>query len=539
MSALRLSPPSPLPAGPALAAVAAADAVPFKTWVAVIAAMLGAFMAVLNIQIVNASLADIRGAIGAGLDNGGWISTAYLIAEIITIPLAGWLTQAFSLRTYYLVNAALFLLFSAACAFAHNLGEMIVFRALQGFTGGVLIPLALTITLTMLPKSKQPIGFAMFAVSATFAPAIGPTIGGYLTDTYGWQYIFFMNLVPGAVMLAMLLWSLEKRPMNLGLLLQGDWAGVLTMAIGLGALQTVLEEGNKDDWFGSPFIRDLSILAAISLVAFLVIEFVVKKPLLNLRLLGRWNFGLGTFALFLMGFVLYGAVYLLPVYLGQLQGYNAQQIGLVLAWAGLPQLVFIPIVNLILKRVDARYVAAAGFLIFAASAFMSIGLSQDFGGPQFMTANLVRSVGQALMFTPLVGLATGGVEPQNAASASALTNVSRNLGGAIGIAFLETFVTKREQFHSAIINPAVTMFAEATRGRIDALTQRFLTSGLSDPAQARHEAIVAIGRGIQKQAYFLAYGDAFYLLGVALLIAAATVLIMRKPAAGAAGGPAH
>src|SRR5712675_2566705 len=242
-----------------------AVAVPAKTWIAVIGATLGAFMAVLNIQIVNASLADIQGAIGAGIDDGGWISTSYLIAEIVVIPLSGWLAQVFSIRIYLLTNAILFLTLSVACAFAQDLPQMIALRAVQGFTGGVLIPLAFTIIITKLPKAKQPVGLALFALSATFAPAIGPTIGGYLTENWGWQYIFYVTLAPGALMIGMLWFSLESKPMKLSLLREGDWPGVIAMAIGLSALQTVLEEGNKDDWFGSAFIVRLSIVAAIAL----------------------------------------------------------------------------------------------------------------------------------------------------------------------------------------------------------------------------------------------------------------------------------
>ena len=193
-----------------------------KVWLAVIGSVIGAFIAVLNIQITNASLPDIQGAIGAGIDDGGWISTAYLVAEIVVIPLTGFLTSVFSLRRYLLVNTVLFLAMSVACAFAGNLQQMIAMRALQGFFGGVLIPLAFTITLTMLPRSKQPVGMAMFMLSATFAPAIGPTIGGYLTETYGWQYIFYVNLVPGAIMLAMLFPSLPRAQMQLGQLRHGD-----------------------------------------------------------------------------------------------------------------------------------------------------------------------------------------------------------------------------------------------------------------------------------------------------------------------------
>src|SRR6201996_247301 len=222
-----------------------------KVWLAVIGSIIGAFIAVLNIQITNASLPDIQGAIGAGIDDGGWISTSYLVAEIVVIPLTGFLAPVFSLRRYLLANTVLFLAMSVACAFAGNLQQMIALRALQGFFGGVLIPLAFTITLTMLPRAKQPVGLAMFAVSATFAPAIGPTIGGYLTQTYNWRYIFYVNLVPGAVMLGFLLPTLPVGKMKLSLLKNGDWAGIATMAIALASLQTVLEEGNKDDWFGS------------------------------------------------------------------------------------------------------------------------------------------------------------------------------------------------------------------------------------------------------------------------------------------------
>src|SRR5271167_2460491 len=198
-----------------------------KTWLAVAGATLGAFMAVLNIQIVNASLANIQGGIGAGIDDGGWISTSYLIAEIVVIPLSGWLAQVFSVRTYLLTNAFLFLVFSAACALAQDLSQMIVLRALQGFFGGVLIPMAFTLIITLLPKAKQPIGLALFAVSATFAPAIGPTIGGYLTENWGWKYIFYVNVPPGLLMIGMLWLSLKRTPTQLGLLRQGDWLGVI------------------------------------------------------------------------------------------------------------------------------------------------------------------------------------------------------------------------------------------------------------------------------------------------------------------------
>jgi MFS transporter, DHA2 family, multidrug resistance protein len=530
MSATSVADPRPL-AEPSAPAALQGDAptASFKVWMAVLGATLGAFMAVLNIQIVNASLADIQGGIGAGLDDGGWISTSYLIAEIVVIPLSGWLAQVFSVRLYLLVNATLFLVFSAACAQAADLGQMIVLRAAQGFTGGVLIPMSFTIIITLLPKSKQSIGLALFALSATFAPAIGPTIGGYLTENWGWQYIFYVNLAPGALMLAMLLFSLERAPMKLALLRDGDWPGIATMAIGLAALQTVLEEGNKDDWFGSPFIVRLSIVAAVALTLFVWIELTSKKPLLNLRLLLRRNFGFGTLANYLLGTVLYGSVYILPVYLARIQGYNAEQIGYVVAWTGLPQLVLIPLVPRILKRFDPRLVIALGFALFAASNFMNIDMSADIAADQLLWPNIVRAVGQALVFAPLAAIATAGIEKSNAGSASALFNMMRNLGGAVGIASLQTFLEKREQFHSNVLSSSVSLFSDATRARIDALTHYFLSHGTADQSAAVHKAVIAIGAIVQKQSYVLAFGDTFYLMGVAMLVALAAGLFLKRP----------
>jgi DHA2 family multidrug resistance protein len=507
-----------------------------KTWIAVFGATLGAFMAVLNIQIVNASLADIQGAIGAGIDDGGWISTSYLIAEIIVIPLSGWLAQAFSIRVYLLTNATLFLAFSVACAFAQDLPQMIVLRALQGFAGGVLIPMAFTLIITMLPKAKQPVGLALFALSATFAPAIGPTIGGYLTENWGWQYIFYVNLAPGALMIGMLWFSLERKPMKLALLRDGDWPGVITMAVGLSALQTVLEEGNKDDWFGSAFIVRLSIIASVALALFLWIELTAAKPLLNLRLLGRRSFGFGLVANFLLGVALYGSVFILPVYLSRIQGYNAEQIGMVLAWTGLPQLVLIPLVPRLMKRFDPRLLIGVGFALFAASNFMNITMTTDYGSDQLFWPNVVRAVGQALAFAPLSAVATASIEAENAGSASGLFNMMRNLGGAVGIAVLQTFLTKREQYHSNVLMQSVSLFEQATRTRIEQLTQYFIHHGAIDPADASHRAVVAMGQIVQKQAYILAFSDTFYLLGAALIAGLMAVLLLKKPGRLETGG---
>jgi DHA2 family multidrug resistance protein len=505
-------------------------------WIAVLASMIGAFMAILNIQITNASLLDIEGGIGTGVDNGAWVSTSYLIGEIVVIPLTDYLSKVFSFRRYIIVNTILFALFSIACAFTHDLPSMIAMRGLQGFAGGVLIPMAFTMVLTKLPKAQQPIGLAMFALSVTFAPAIGPTIGGYLTENYGWQTIFFINAVPSVVMVIALALTLEREPMQLSLLKEGDWAGIVTMAIGLSALQTVLEEGNKDDWFDSPLIFRLAIVAAVFLTAFVAIELTVEKPLVGLRLLKRRNFGIGVFANVLVGFALFGTVYILPQYLGQVQRYNAEQIGNVLAWTGLPQLLLIPLVPLLMKRYDARYIAAIGIAIFATSSFMNLWLSPDIAGDQLLIPNIVRAIGQALILTPLSSITTGGIGPAEAGAASGLSNMLRNLGGAVGTATLATVLTKREQFHSNIIGQSVTLYRDEVRQRIADLTNYFLSHGISDPATAQRQAIVAIGNIVKRQALIIGFSDTFAIIGIVLAIAAIALLFARKSKPGAAAG---
>jgi len=504
-------------------------------WIAVLAAMIGSFMAILNIQITNASLLNIEGGIGTGVDNGSWISTSYLIGEIVVIPLTDYLSRVFSFRRYMLASAALFAVFSVACAFTHDLPSMIAMRGLQGFAGGVLIPMAFTLVLTKLPKPQQPIGLAAFALSVTFAPAIGPTIGGYLTENYGWQTIFFVNVLPTIVMVAALYLTLERQPMQLKLLKEGDWAGIFTMAIGLSAFQTVLEEGNKDDWFSSPFILRLALVALVSLSLFVWIELTIEKPLIRLRLLRQRNFGFGTIAVTLLGFALFGSVYILPAYLGQAQGYNAEQIGAVLAWTGLPQLILIPLVPRLMQRFDTRYIAVTGLMIFAYSCFMNTAMSPDYAGDQLWIPNIVRAIGQAMVLTPLTSVTTGETAPQDAAAASGISNMLRNLGGAIGTAVLATVITKREQFHSNIIGQSVTLGREEVRSRISQMTDFFLAHGVPDPSAARHQAIIALGNAVKRQALVMGFSDTFAVIGVVLVLAAVAVAFTRKVKVSGAG----
>jgi MFS transporter, DHA2 family, multidrug resistance protein len=302
-------------------------------------------------------------------------------------------------------------------------------------------------------------------------------------------------------------------------------------------LQTVLDDGNVYHWFDSPFIVKLSLVAALALGAFVLWQFITATPLVKFRLLGRRNFGLGTLGNFLLGFALYGSAYLLPQYLAVAQGFDAEQIGQVVAWTGLPQLLVIPLVPLLMKRVDPRFLVGVGLVVFAASCFMNLWLDHDYAAPQLFWPNVIRAVGQAIVMTPISAIALVGIAQSEAGAASGLFNMMRNLGGAIGTATIETFFTHREQFHSAMITPHVSLVDSATRDRLADLQRYFIAHGYPDPAGAMHRAIIAVGQTIRAQATIMGYADSFALIGVVLLVAVLAVTLLRKGAA--AGGAAH
>jgi DHA2 family multidrug resistance protein len=506
----------------------ASERVTLKTWICVMGVLLGCFMAVLDIIVTNSSLRDIAGTLAASSDEISWVPTSYLVAEIVVIPLTSWLSAAFSLKKYLLVNSILFVFFSVCCGQTHSLDLMILFRVCQGFTGGVLIPLSFVVILTYLPPSKRAIGMAMFTVTATFAPAVGPLLGGWLTDNYGWPFVFYINVIPGLLLIAAVWFTMEKQPMNPDLLKKGDWWGIATMAIGLAALEIVLEDGNRKDWFGDPEIVKLAWIAAIFIPAFIVIELRQREPLVDLRLFARGNFAFGSIVNVVLGIGLYGVVFILPLYLGQMHGYSATQIGTVIIWLGLPQLVVIPLIPKLMKYVDARIIIGFGVLLFGGSSFLDIHLDSSFAGPQFYIPLIIRALGQPLIMTPLSAVTTSGMaKGRESGAASALFNMMRNIGGSIGIAGLSTLLSVRERFHSERIGESVTVYSGAFQQRVQQSTAYFLSQG-SDSNSASLRAIGAIGGVVRRGAFFLAYGDCFLVLGCVLLASGAALLFMKK-----------
>jgi len=500
----------------------------FRKWVAVFGTMLGAFMAVLDIQITNSSLRDISGGIAATPDEGSWISTAYLVGEIVTIALTAWLAQVFTVRYYLIVNVLLFLTFSALCGISNSLGQMTVFRAGQGFTGGVFIPMALTVIVSTMPKNLLPVGQAMFGMTATLAPAIGPALGGWLTDHFGWEWNFYVNVIPGALMLIAILYGVRKESMKLEQLRGGDWWGILCMAIGLGSLVAMLEEGQRKDWFGSPFIRNCAILAAIFVPLFVIIELVRKRPFVNLRLLACRNLLFTSIIAFGLGLALYGTIFLIPLYLGTVQSYSPLQIGEVLVWVGLPQFLIFPFLPFLMKRFDQRLLVCLGCFIFAASCYMNISMSFDYAGDQLRFANIVRAFGQPFTIVPITGLAVATLAAKDAGSGSAIFNIFRNVGGSFGIAILSTLVTRREQFHDLRIGELVTAYSPATQARLATLQENFVHKGF-DATTALTQSYAVIKSLVTREAFVMAFNDAFLVVTVALLVSAVAIWFCKSP----------
>ena len=501
-----------------------------RDWIAVMSVMLGAFMAVLDIQITNSSLKDIQGALSATLEEGSWISTSYLVAEIIMIPLTAWLVQLLSARRLAVWVSVGFLIASLMCSMAWSLESMIVFRALQGFTGGALIPLAFTLTLIKLPEHHRAKGMAMFAMTATFAPSIGPTIGGWLTENWGWEYIFYINVPPGLLMIAGLLYGLEKKAAHWELLKSTDYMGIFTLAVGLGCLQVFLEEGHRKDWLESSLIVSLGSIALLSLITFVIVQLSKPNPLINLGILANRNFGLSSISSLGMGVGLYGSIYLLPLYLAQIQNYNALQIGEVIMWMGVPQLFLIPLVPKLMKYVSPKWLCTLGFGLFGLASFSSGVLNPDFAGDQFNRIQIIRALGQPLIMVTISLIATAYIMQKDAGSASSLFNILRNLGGAIGIALLATLLDARTKTYFDYLREAIVPTNPQVAERMARLTETFgsETAALGKLSEIAHQ-----------QAQIMAYNDAFHFVGLALGISMVAILLTKALPAGLKAGEAH
>lgn len=497
-----------------------------RQWLAVAGVLIGAFMAILDITITNASMQNIQGGLNATLDEGAWISTGYLIAEIIVIPLTGWLSQIFSLKRYIVWSAVAFLISSILCGLSWNLSSMIVFRFIQGASGGVLIPLCVTIVMSNLPKSQQPLGLTLFGTAVTLAPAIGPVVGGWLTVNFSWPLIFYVNVLPGLALIFLLSKYLVATPMHLDKLKDGDYKGIALITVFLGSLTVVLEEGPRRDWMGDDLLRFLTIAALISVVWFFIHEAKTEKPFINLRLLKRRNFALSTISGAIFGMGSYGSIFLIPFFLARVRNLDALQIGQVIMWMGLPQLLVIPFVPSLMKRFDIRLLGAIGFFIFGTSILMNSNLTHDWGYDQFFWSQIVRAVGQPLIITPVSSLAYVGMELSEMGSASGLFNMMRNLGGSVGIGVLGTMLTNRYVLHFTRISESVSRLSFPVQEQLGQRTAYLSGHGVLGGVK---QSVLSMYGTFNREAIVMSFSDCFLFVGIMFYLCALMFFLMKKP----------
>lgn len=524
---------SGLPPATAPAAAATEPNAKAADWIAVAAGALGALMATLDISITNSALPQIQGAVGATGTEGTWISTGYLMSEIVMIPLAAWLTRVFGLRNFLVGNATLFTLFSVMCGLSGNLSTLIIARIGQGFTGGAMIPTAQTIIRTRLPRHQLPVGMTMFGLIVILGPLLGPVVGGWLTENVSWHWCFFINVPVCAALLALLLLGLPRERMHLDQFLRADWLGIIGLAVGLSTLTVVLEEGQRERWFESSLILWLSLTSAAGLVLVALSQRWSAKPILRLSLMRNKSYASVIFIVFVVGAGLYGVSYLVPQFLALISGYNAQQSGTVMLLSGLPAFLMMPILPRLITRLDFRIMVIAGLLFFAVSCLLDINLTAQSVGHDFTLSQLLRGVGQMLCMMPLNQASMAAVSREESGDAAGLYNMARNLGGSVGLAVLGTFIDRRNALHLDRLNETLNANSPIVQARVAAGTASHLAQ-VGDAAYAQLQALKEIALQIQQQASVMTFSETFYALAVALLLCVPLALLLKTPRPGQA-----
>jgi DHA2 family multidrug resistance protein len=497
-------------------------------WIAVFAGALGALMASLDISITNSALPQIQGEIGASGTEGTWISTGYLVAEVVIIPLSAWLSRVLGLRTLLLGCAVTFTFFSILCGVSHDLPTMILGRVGQGFTGGALIPTAQTIIRTRLPTRQMPLGMSIFGLIVLLGPLLGPVVGGWLTENASWQWCFFLNLPICAVLSSLLIFGLPYEKAKPDLFFNADWLGIIGMTAFLSCLTVVLEEGQRERWFESELINTLTGAGIVGFIMMMVAQVTARVPVLKLRLLLNKSYASVIVIVIAIGTVLYGVLYILPQFLSVISGYNAEQAGRVLFISGIPAFAIMPILPLLLSRLNARVMVMIGVVCFAVSCFLDIGLTAQSDGSDFVWSQLLRGFGQMMSMLPLNQASVGAVSREDAPDASGLYNMARNLGGSLGLALLGVFIDRRTEFHSDAIRETVSANSPLVQERVAGMAAGFMQNS-GDGASARLQALRQLSGQIHREALVITYSDCFYVLGFALLATIPLVFILRPP----------
>jgi DHA2 family multidrug resistance protein len=508
-------------------------------WAIALVVTMATFMEVLDTSIANVSLPHIAGNLSVSQDESTWVLTSYLVSNAIVLPISGWIASKIGRKRFYMTCVALFTISSFLCGIAPTLGTLIFCRVLQGIGGGGLGPSEQAILADTFPPKKRGMAFAVYGMAVVLAPAIGPTLGGFITDNFSWRWVFFINVPVGIVSL-LLSHRMVTDPPHLqaakaragGI----DYIGLSLIAIGLGALEIVLDKGQEDDWFHSGFITVTSLVAATALVSFVVWEWRHEHPIVDVRLFKRPSFAAANLMMLTLGLTLFGSTVLLPQYLQIFMGYTAQQSGMVLSPGGIAIILLMPFVGRLISRVDPRFMIAFGFVLLSVSLFyMNTHL---YAGIDFGTAvrlRIFQAVSLAFLFVPINTVVYADVPPEKNNAVSGIVNLSRNMGGDIGIALVTTLVARRSQFHQSRLASHTSWYDDAFTAKVNAMARALEHAGASS-ADASKQALAAMYRQMVQQASTLAYLDAIKLLAILTTLMIPLVFLTKRARGAAPAG---
>jgi MFS transporter, DHA2 family, multidrug resistance protein len=499
-------------------------------WIIAITVTLATFMEVLDTSIANVALPHIAGSLSAGQDESTWVLTSYLVSNAIVLPLSGWLSSIVGRKNFYMGCVALFTISSFLCGLAPNLTVLIICRVLQGAGGGGLQPSEQAILADTFPPAKRGMAFAVYGIAVVTAPAIGPTLGGWITDNFTWRWIFFINIPVGIISILLTSRLIQDPPYFRRRKLSQtkiDYIGLGFVALGLGALQVVLDKGQRDDWFESHFIVLFSIIAAAALIFVIFWEWYQKDPIIDLHLFRDRTFGISNLLMFMLGFALLGSTLLLPLFMQTLLGYTAERAGLALMPGGLTIMILLPLVGFLLSRYSPRWLLVFGLVMLSASLFHMTGFDLQMDFRSAVIARVLQAAGMAFLFVPINTAAYAFLPREKNNAASGLMNLARNIGGSVGISVVTTMLDRRTQTHLNDFSSRLSASNPAFRSMLEGAAQSMRAHG-ANAAFATQQAYALIEGTVQRQAAMLAYIDDFWLLGVAILAMIPTVFLMKK-----------
>jgi MFS transporter, DHA2 family, multidrug resistance protein len=514
------------------------DGVPqVNRWLVSLSVVFATFMEVLDTTVVNVSLPHIAGSMSATVEEGTWTLTSYLVANAIILPMTGWLARQFGRKRLLLTAIISFTCASVMCGLAPNLTMLIIFRVIQGAAGGTMQPLSQAIMLESFPPEERGKAMAFWALCIVTAPILGPVIGGWLTDTYSWRWIFYINIPVGIISLVMAQMFvfdpsyLKRKTQSI------DYWGIGMLTVGMGALQIMLDKGQQEDWFSSKMIVVVTIIAVVGLTAFIIREFLVKHPIIDLRIFKDRTYSIGVFIMTTVGFVLYGSLVLLPIILQTLLGYSSLEAGVTMAPRGIGSMLFMPIVGMVIGRVGARKFLTAGILLCAGTLFWFGFLDTNAGYWDFFWPQFLQGISMSMVFVPMTTIAMDAIRREEMGNATSIFNLMRNIGGSIGIATAATLLERYRQINTNILGANVTPYSPKTQLLMDQMRSGMMASG-TDPVTATQRSYAMLFGMVQRQAAMLSFIHLMRLFGVLFVVIVPLILLAKPPRSGKRQ-PAH